>query len=231
MVSTTTASRRGSAPTTTATVPGAVQGLGAGLVCDSRPDDLAPRLAQNGDVIDFHAMCDRWRDPLQRFATSYCKGDHAVAQDIVQETFIVAWNKLEQIKSAEHLRPWLYRVARFKAINWLRKRGPKGRPLDSIEYAAERGHDIADLMFDPLRRAMTAEPGNPWKAAVHEAIERLPMIFIGVVRLHYLRCLTTREVADLLQLNQTTVKMRLLRARQLLKTLVLEEMAKTRRDP
>jgi RNA polymerase sigma factor (sigma-70 family) len=231
VVSTTTAIRRASAPRAIPTTPDTLQGLGAGLVCDPRPEDGPPRLAQNGDVLDFHAMCERWRDPLQRFATSYCRGDHAVAQDIVQETFLVAWNKLEQIKSAEHLRPWLYQVARFKAINWLRKRGPKGKPLDSIEHAAERGHDIADLAFDPLRRAMITEPGNPWSGAGQDAIARQPALFIGVIPRHNQRGQTTREVANLLQLNQTTVKMRLLRARHLLRSLVTQEMAKTRRKP
>lgn len=195
------------------------------------PDARAERLlagARAGSEADFQALCARWRGPLTNFATSYCKGDAVTAQDIVQETFLTAWQKIDQIRDAEHLRPWLYRVARFKSINWLRKHRPKGRVTLSIDYAADRGHEVPDRGFDPLRRALRVEPDNPWHDAVHKAIARLPKIYIAVVRLHYMRRLTSAEVALLLQVNRTTVKMRLLRARELLRPLLLEEMRKRR---
>lgn len=200
-----------------------------GSLLRETPDPLAERWlrrAQAGSEQDFDRLCARWRGPLTNFATSYCKGDATTAQDIVQETFITAWQKLDQIKDAEHFRPWLYRVARFKAINWLRKHHPRGRAPLSTDVAAERGHDVPEDGFDPVRRAMEIEPDNPWVDAVHRAIQQLPEIYIAVVRLHYMRRLTAREISILLQLNLTTVKMRLLRARELLKPILLREMGR-----
>ena len=224
------ATRRAPAPyTQRGRTPPPYRPHGASLVRERRPDPTAEAwlvAAKQGSESDFRQLCALWRGPLTNFATSYCKGDAATAQDIVQETFLVAWQKIEQIKDAEHLRPWLYRVARFKAINWLRKHRPQGRAQLSTTYAAERGHDVEDDGFDPLQRAMTVEPDNPWIPAVHRAIGELPEIYIAVVRLHYLRRLTAREISLLLSINLTTVKMRLLRARELLKPILIREMGR-----
>jgi RNA polymerase sigma-70 factor (ECF subfamily) len=181
--------------------------------------------AQAGDADAFVAVRAHFEDSLMRYVTNYVRGDEVAAEDLVQETFLVAWRKLHQIQGPRHLRPWLYQVARYKAINHLRRRGPKGRPLRSLERLEAGSHEIPDPREDPLRRALRAEPGNPWVAALRRAIARLGRRHAAVVRLHYLRGLRTREVAELLGLTQTTVKMRLLRARKNLRKLVLEEMA------
>ncbi len=186
------------------------------------------RSARQGDVDAFESLCALWRGPLLHFARSYCKGDRETAEDIVQSSFLALWVKIDQIKDAEHLRPWLYRVARFKSINWLRKHRPNGERRQSLDYAADRGHELPDRRYDPLRRALQVEPENPWHAALHRAIDRLPAIYIAVVRLHYLRRLTSREISVLLSINHTTVKMRLLRARELLRASVPREL---RRGP
>lgn len=204
------------------------RGGGASLVRE-RGDPVAERWlreAQAGSEADFQELCGLWEGPLMNFATSYVRGDAATAQDIVQETFVTAWQKIDQIKNAEHLKPWLYRVARFKAINWLRKHRPKGRQHLSTDVAAESGHDVEGDDQDPLQRVLRVEPKNPWVDAVHEAIADLPEIYVAVVRLHYMRRLTAREIALLLQLNLTTVKMRLLRARQLLRPLLVKRMGR-----
>ena len=203
-------------------------GAGACFVRETK-DPLAEGwllAAKQGSEADFVELCRLWQGPLMNFATSYVRGDAATAQDIVQETFVTAWQKIDQIKDAERLKPWLYRVARFKAINWLRKHRPKGRPQLSTDVAADRGHDVEGEGFDPLQRALRVEPGNPWIPALHEAIAELPEIYVAVVRLHYMRRLTAREIALLLELNLTTVKMRLLRARQLLKPMLLARMGR-----
>lgn len=200
----------------------------AGLVAERPPAAWADLLerARARDRAAFTELRGVFAEPLQRFVTNYLRGDVETARDIVQESFLVTWNKVEEIKSIGHLRSWLYRVARFKAINHLRRRSPNGRPVASLDASAARGHELPDTPadVDPLRRMMVREPGNPWVPALRRAIARLPQRHVAVVRLHYLRGLPTREVGTLLHLNNTTVKMRLLRARKMLRKLVLEEM-------
>lgn len=97
--------------------------------------------------------------------------------------------------------------------------------MESIEYAAESGIDVAERQhISPLGQAMLAEPADPWLGALQDCLARLPATYIAVVRLHYLHGYSAAEVARLLGLERAAVKMRLLRARKLLKQLVLEEV-------
>ncbi len=189
------------------------------------PIDMLLAEARAGDARAFEQVRDRFEPALVGFIRGYMKGDDDTAMDVVQETFVVAWMKLDQIRDARHLRPWLYRVARFKAISFLRRRGPGGKAWHSLEFAAEHGADVPDpAMVDPLRQALRRDAADPWRGAVRTAIDRLPRLYVAVIRLFYDRGLTTRQVAHLLRLPRTTVKMRLLRGRALLRTLILEEM-------
>ncbi len=72
-------------------------------------DDLIGR-ARRGDVRAFQALRKKFEPQLVNFVRSYVKGDEDTAHDVVQETFLIAWTKINQIKDGKHLRPWLYRV-------------------------------------------------------------------------------------------------------------------------
>lgn len=200
------------------------------LVCETpaaRPRALDALLdrARAGDMKAFQRVRRRFEPALLNFVRSYVRGDDDTARDVVQETFTIAWAKLDQIRNGDHLRPWLYRVARFKAITFLRRRGPQGRAMHSLDFAAENGADYPDAAVkDPLRHAMTREAANPWLAALHAAIPKLPSLYVAVLRLYHLEGLSTKEVAGLLGLPLTTVKMRLLRGRRKLRRLVVEAM-------
>lgn len=181
--------------------------------------------ARAGDRKAFREVTEKLAPQLVRFVTGYLRGDEHTANDVVQDTFVQAWNSLDQINDGLHLRPWLYKVARFKAIDFLRRRGPHGTPMESIDYAAESGIDVAERRHvSPLRQAMLTEPADPWLGALQNGLARLPATYIAVVRLHYLHSYSAAEVARLLGLERAAVKMRLLRARKILKRLVLEEV-------
>ncbi len=97
--------------------------------------------------------------------------------------------------------------------------------MHSLEFAADNGGELSNRnAADPLRQAMLTEAGKPWIQAARKAVDSLPPLYVGVIRLYYDEGLTTTEVATLLKLPRTTVKMRLLRGRKLLKKLILELM-------
>lgn len=192
-----------------------------------RPGSLDALLicARAGDSRAFQRVRRRFEPALINFVRGYVRGDDDTAFDVVQETFTIAWHKLDQIRDVDHLRPWLYRVARFRAITFLRRRGPQGKAMHSLDFAAEHGADYPDPAgADPIRHAMTTEAGNPWLRALRQSIPRLPSLYVAVLRLYHLEDLSTKEVAELLELPLTTVKMRLMRGRKMLKELVLEQM-------
>lgn len=181
--------------------------------------------ARAGDTRAFRRVSEQMAPRLVRYVCIFLKGDEDTAHDVVQDTFIAAWHKLDTIRDGDHLRPWLYRVARCKAITWLRRRGPRGAPMDSIERAREMGREVADRgPGDGARMHRRGADSEAQVQALRRAVARLPPIYAGVVRLHYLRGHGTRETAQLLGVPRTTVKMRLYRARQKLRAMLERDM-------
>lgn len=180
--------------------------------------DALVACAQAGDRQAFREVAETLGPPLVRYLTHYLRGDAHTAHDVVQETLVAAWRKIGTIRGGDHMRPWLYRVARCKAISWMRRRGPQGTPMDSLDYAHEQGYEVPD----PSDPDPHARPEPPPLGALQAAVERLPPIYAGAVRLHYLCGYSTRETARLLGVPRTAVKMRLHRARKRLRDLMDE---------
>ena len=99
----------------------------------SKPDDdIAVR-----QLYAHHARA------LQAYAERFC-ADRASAEDIVQETFIRAWQHLRPLSAADpRVRPWLFRVARNLLID--ADRAARSRPSTVRTQPAEEGRDDAGL--------------------------------------------------------------------------------------
>lgn len=104
-----------------------------------------------GDQDAFAAVYDRYADRLHDFCWSVLR-DRDEAADAVQDTFVLAAQRLAQLNDPERLRPWLYAVARSVALRRIRAR--KRVVLDEVE-------DMADT-----------DPG-PHRAAEQEALRDL----------------------------------------------------------
>jgi RNA polymerase sigma-70 factor (ECF subfamily) len=149
-----------------------------------------------------------------RYLTCFLHGDVHAAHDVAQDVLVQAWHALESIEGAAHLRRWCYRVARCRAITWIRKRGPPGRPMESLDVLRDD-----DTHPDPeaTEQAPPSHPESRLTRSLRRAMRRLPADYAAPLTLHYVQGCTTRETAELLGLNRTTVKMRLHRARALLR--------------
>jgi len=76
-------------------------------------------LASSGYERAFEAIVERYRRPLQRWCQRVLP--EARAEDAVQTTFLKAWTALEAGTAVAELRPWLYRIARYAALDSARK--------------------------------------------------------------------------------------------------------------
>jgi len=82
----------------------------------SRADATLVRAACDGDHDAFAALYDRYADPLFDFALGVLRDRHE-AEDVVQETFLVAARRMHQLRDAEKVRAWLYAIARHEAVH------------------------------------------------------------------------------------------------------------------
>ncbi len=101
---------------------------------------LVERVRQ-GDRAAFQEVAKEVGPALERFLTRRLRLDADTVSDVVQDTLFTAWRHMDRIRDADHLRPWLFRVARYKAITWMRRRGPRGAIMDSLDVDRESGRE------------------------------------------------------------------------------------------
>jgi RNA polymerase sigma factor (sigma-70 family) len=122
---------------------------------DSRDDARLVRAATAGDRNAFAAIYDRYADRLHDFCWGLLR-DRDEAADATRDAFLVAAERLGQLRDPERLRPWLYAVARSQALRRLRAR-PRVAPEEEMpdlpdpapgpEQSAERA-DLSQLVWD-----------------------------------------------------------------------------------
>ncbi len=154
------------------------------------------------------------RQTVQELATLYQSNLFAVsfnicknaqdAEDIVQDTFVQYYTTKKEFESEQHIRAWLIRVAVNKAKNVTRTFWRRNKI--SIEDYMET------LVFE------TPEAENLFETVMH-----LPEKYRIVIHLYYYEDYTVREIADILKLSESNVKIRLSRGRALLKKALKEE--------
>jgi RNA polymerase sigma-70 factor (ECF subfamily) len=167
--------------------------------------------ARAGDPRAFETLTGILRPELLRFLTHYLNGDEHAALDVLQETFLQAWRSVGTIRDADHLRRWLYTVARCRGVSWIRRRAPPGRRM--VPYA----ESLAEGEGPPRERAEHVSEREEEREALRRAIDALPESYGGPVRLHYFHGCDTREAARLLGIPRSSLKMRLHRARAVLR--------------
>lgn len=177
--------------------------------------------AQAGDLQAFGELSAHIGPRLVRYVLGFLNGDLHAANDAVQETLIAAWRGRQGFEDTDHLKAWLYRVARYQSVNWIRRRGPGGEPLRALPDDERTRLPHAGAR---ARAATTSESdSDPLLCALRRAMHGLPPRHIAPLRLHYLMGHDTRETARLLGISQTALKMRLHRARNALRKCLVEQ--------
>jgi RNA polymerase sigma-70 factor (ECF subfamily) len=152
----------------------------------------------SGDAAAERLFYDRHVDRVWRLAYRFT-GDGDLAQDVVQETFVRAFEKLGTFRGESALGTWVTAVATTTALNTLRKvkRFRTQVPLEDAEHLAQPG-----------RRA---EPDL--KRRMAEAIDALPEGYRTVFLMHDVEGYTHEEIGTALGVQSGTSKAQLFRAR------------------
>jgi RNA polymerase sigma-70 factor (ECF subfamily) len=173
--------------------------------------------AGHGDAAAFELIMRRHNRLLFRSARGVL-GDDAEAQDVVQETYLRAFARLETFRGESALATWLARIAINLALDAQRRRG-RAVPIDD---AAE----FADASFEGQTMASDAPSNDTPDAAaergevrvlLQRAIDRLPPIYRSVFMLRAVEEMSVEQTAACLQVSDAVVKTRYLRARALLR--------------
>ena len=155
----------------------------------------------------------------RRFLNNECD-----AQDAVQEAFASAFRTLDKFNGDSLLSTWLHRIVVNAALVQLRSKRRHGeQPIETLLPRFDQDGEWIDEQVVLTNAAETILESRDSREMVRRCIERLPEKYRSVLLLRDIEELDTDEAARFLAVSANTVKVRLHRARQALKTLIERE--------
>jgi RNA polymerase sigma-70 factor (ECF subfamily) len=169
-----------------------------------------PALKQ-GDRAEFAKMVDAFSTPIYRLGLKIT-GNEQDAEDVLQLTFEKAIKYIASFEERSSLATWIYRIASNEALMLLRRHKPSislDEENDDDDDTTSVPLELADWSKLPESEMMQGEVGEKLNAAVAKLPVRLRTVFL----LRDVEGLSIRDTAEALQVSETAVKSRLLRAR------------------
>ncbi|NBB77653.1 MAG: sigma-70 family RNA polymerase sigma factor [Bacteroidetes bacterium] len=162
-------------------------------------DDIAlVKSVQNGDNGAFNALMQRWQSKIHRFAFRFFSDDDD-ASEITQKTFIKVYHKLDTLDDPQKFSSWIYRVANNLCLDELKRAGR--RKSTSLESWVEE----RKTKSTPSSKLESKELGE----VLQKAMMILPDEQRVVIILKEYEGMTFREIAEILEESQNTVKSRM----------------------
>ena len=148
-------------------------------------------------------LFEKYQDNLYIIAFNVCKSVED-AKDVVQDTFIQYYMAKKEFDNEQHIRAWLIRVAINKAKNvngtfWRKNKMSLEDYMETLEFETPESEEL------------------------FETVMQLPEKYRIVIHLFYYEEYTVHEIAGILKLSESNVKVRLSRGRSLLKEKLQEE--------
>jgi RNA polymerase sigma-70 factor (ECF subfamily) len=176
-----------------------------------RQSEFSLAALKAGDRDEFARLVDVYSGPIYRLALKILN-DAQDAEEVLQESFIKAYRHLSTFEGRSSLATWLYRIAVNEALMMVRQRHPNVVSMDE-EVQTNDGEleplQIVDWHNLPEDELLSAETQTVLDAAIQRLPETLRVVFV----LRDLHDLSVKETAEALNLSDTAVKTRLLRAR------------------
>ncbi len=173
--------------------------------------DISANLVERAKQGDQQAMYRLYKMHVQAMYNTCIRivSNQFDAEDIIQESFLSAFNSLSSFKGEASFGGWLKRIVINKSLNALRKKKETFAELDNV--------NIADANHDEDFPEVTPE-------IIHEAIKSLPDKARVILNLYLLEGYMHREIAEMLDISESTSKSQYQRAKGLLQEKVKAEL-------
>ncbi len=165
-----------------------------------------------GDESAFAVLVRKYQKSVHALAWRKV-GDFQTAEELTQDTFLKAYQKLGTLKNPNQFAGWLYVIADRVCIAWHRKRKLEMESLETTS-SAEIAASSYQHYEDEQREIAATEHRRGF---IKHLLEQLPESERTVVTLHYLGEMTCKAISEFLGVSPNTVKSRLQRARNRLK--------------
>jgi RNA polymerase sigma-70 factor (ECF subfamily) len=170
---------------------------------ESQEEARLARALLAGEADSFDRFVEHFRGKIFRYSWLMC-GSPEDADEVAQETLLKVFQSFDQLREPEHVRSWVFRIARNVCLMQRRK---------SVFAPTE------ELRVDEIPLADDSEPADArllqseLRAVIERVVVELPPIYRAVVLLRDLEGLSTEEAAQVLDIGADVVKTRLHRGR------------------
>ena len=158
------------------------------------------RKSLNGDLKSFEVLIDEYQDRIFRLILGIVK-NHAISQEITQDVFIKSWKHLNKYDFEYNFKSWLYKIAVNESLNTLKKTRIFEEYDENIHVIESDIDDIDVLKLNKLNLA----------------IAKLNQDQRIIVQLKHFENFTYKEISQILDVPEKTVKSRLYSARMILR--------------
>jgi len=174
-----------------------------------------------GDTNAFAFLINKYKDMTYTIAIKIVKS-HEDAEEVAQDSFLKAYEKLNTFKGNAKFSTWLYTIVYRNSITKIRKK--KVDTSDVDDYVIDNHSEGDDF---PQIEAIKSEEQQKY---VREAIDKLPEKDALLITLFYMNDNSIEEIEQITGLTQSNIKVKLFRARKKLNqelSLLLKEELKT----
>ena len=172
----------------------------------SPDDETLVRKCQEGDERAFEILLERYERNVFNGALRMVNNRND-ASDITQTVFLRVYENLDRFDARYKFFSWIYRITVNESINFLRRR----KPIDSLDET------LPSKQRNPLESLRGAELCQ----AVQDALMSLKLDYRTVIILRHFNGCTYREMSEILEIREETVKSRLFTGRRMLRDLVI----------
>jgi len=156
-------------------------------------------------------IMDNYGEDLKRFIFTYVR-NKSHTDDLFQEILIIIYKRIDSFQERSSLKTWLYRITANKCKDYLRS------PLNRLMIWKDQIQEGEDH-FTPEQYSLM----NEQKKEIIQAIMHLPIKYREVLILQYYKEYSVQEMSELLKINASTIKTRVMRAKEKLKHELKEE--------
>ncbi|MCL4281579.1 MAG: RNA polymerase sigma factor [Flavobacteriales bacterium] len=180
------------------------------------PDQEVVERVRSGEKGLYEILMRRYNQTLYRAVRSYLRDGDDV-QDAMQEAYVKAYTKLDQFKGDSAFSTWLVRIGINEALQVLRKQ----RTMHIYTDPGQRAEGLTQLpdtgQMNPEQRTIRDEH----RRLLEQAVDRLPDGYRAVYMLREVEEMSVAEVSQVLGITESNVKVRLHRAKIMVKDALL----------
>lgn len=178
--------------------------------------------AKRGDQEAFTELVNRYSERIYNLGLRILKNTDDAA-DVLQETFVAAYEKLESFDGRSNFYTWIYRIATNFALMKLRKDKKTVLSDQDMETHFDNPEkmQISEWQDVPLQEMLSEE----FRRHLDEAVDQLPEIYKTVFVLRDLENMSIKQTSKVLGISESNVKIRLKRARVFLRENLAHYMA------